>query len=150
MIDGIVNAGAMPVLEAAIGFAAERQKLIAHNLANLSTPDFVQQDVDPATFQRVLRDAVQERRDRAGTASGSYGELRLGSTSEIGFERGGAVRVRLTPGTPIGGAMMHDRNNRDLERLMQGLAENTAAYRVAIDLLRNQAETMRTAISQRV
>jgi flagellar basal body rod protein FlgB len=46
--------------------------------------------------------------------------------------------------------LFHDRNNRDLERLMQGLAENTTTYRVAADLLRSRYDVLRTAISQRV
>lgn len=148
MIDGIVNAGAMPVLELAIGYASERQKLIAHNIANLSTPEFVQVDVDPTSFQQMLREAVQERRERAGTAGGSDGELRMGSSDAIRVGPGGAMH--LTPGASGGGVAFHDRNNRDLERLMQDLAENTAAYRVAVDLMRSQAEIMRSAISQRV
>lgn len=147
MIDGIVNSGAMPSLELAIGYAAARQKLLAHNIANLSTPDFVQRDVAPTTFQQFLRSAVQERRERAGTAGGMQGELRLGESREIEMGTNG---LRLTPHEARGGVMFHDRNNRDLERLMQDMAENASAYRVAIDLMRSQTETLKTAISQRV
>ncbi len=58
--------------------------------------------------------------------------------------------MRLTPGTPSPGILYHDRNNRDLERQMQALAENTLTYKVAADLLRRNNDLLRTAISQRV
>lgn len=146
MIDGIVNSGAMPALELAIGYASARQKLLAHNIANLSTPDFVQKDVDPGAFQQFLRSAVQERRERAGTAGGLQGELRLPGSREIEV---GSEGITLHARENRGGVMFHDRNNRDLERLMQDMAENASAYRVAIDLMRSQTEIMKAAISQR-
>lgn len=147
MIDGIVSTGALPVLEMAVGYASARQRLLAHNIANLSTPDFVQRDVSPETFQQFLRDAVQERRERRGSAGGMQGELRAPSSREIQI---GPAGFRLSPKSPRPGVLFHDRNNRDIERLMQDMAENSAAYRVAIDLMRSQSEIMKMAIAQRV
>ncbi len=46
--------------------------------------------------------------------------------------------------------MFHDRNNRDLERTMQDLAENTLTHNAGIELLRNQFEMLKTAIRERV
>lgn len=147
MIEGIVNSGAMPTLELAIGYASARQRLLAHNIANMSTPNFVQKDVAPETFQQYLRSAVQERRERAGTAGGLQGELRPERSREIEI---GPEGLRLHARENRGGVMFHDRNNRDLERLMQDMAENATAYRVSIDLMRSQTEIMKTAIAQRV
>lgn len=146
MIEGVVNSGALPVLEAAISYASQRQKLIAHNIANLSTPEFIQTDVDPAEFQRVLREALQERRGRAGSAGGGQGELADVSDGPVSI---GPRGVRLAPQASGGSVAFHDRNNRDLERLMQDLAENGAAFRVAVDLMRSQSEIMKAAIAQR-
>lgn len=148
MLEGITNSGALPALDASIRFAAERQKLIAHNIANISTPDFVQKDVSPRSFQVSLRQAIQERRERAGTAAGTQGALSFGQSREIRFGPGG--RLTLNPIEPATGVLGHDRNNRDVERLMQDLAENTAAYRASIDLMRSQTEVLRIAIAQRV
>jgi flagellar basal-body rod protein FlgB len=58
--------------------------------------------------------------------------------------------LTLKPRTPSGNVLYHDRNNRDLERLMQDLSENVLAFRVASDLLRRENDLLRTAISQRV
>lgn len=145
LIDGLVNADAMPTLARSVQFAARRQEILAHNIANLSTPNFRPRDVSVAAFQASLAEAVDERRARTG---GSHGELRLGSTGEVTVEAGGGLQ--LTPRTPSGNVLFHDRNNRDLERLMQDLVENLTAFRVAGDLLKSRMEILNTAIRERV
>lgn len=144
MIRDLANSGAMPSLEAMVRFTAQRQKLIAHNIANLDTPDFVQVDVSTRDFQSALRRAVEDRRSR----SGGLGALPTFSTREVQVSRDGSMTLR--PSTPAGSVLYHDRNNRDMERLMQDLAENQLAFRLATDLLRREQDTLRVAISQRV
>lgn len=144
LIGEIGNSGAIPVLEAAVRFAGARQRMIAHNVANISTPEFIQQDVSPLEFQRVLRKAVDERRSETG---GAFGNLDLPDSRQIKMDPGG--NLRLTPMSPSGNILFHDRNNRDLERLMQDNAENVGAYRIAMDLLRSRFEVLRSAIAER-
>lgn len=143
MIGSVTSSGALPALEKLVRFSAQRQQLIAHNIANISTPDFRQQDVSVSGFQESLRRAVQERRGRTG---GMQGELRLAKTREVMEKADG--RLELTPRTPDGGILFHDRNNRDIERLMQDLAENAGVFRVATDLLKNQMDQLRAAIRE--
>lgn len=145
LFDDLANSGSSPALEQMLRFAGARQRLLVHNIANLDTPDFRPLDASPHDFQRTLARAVHERRARNG---GEQGELILQDNREVTFEQGGGMR--LTPRTPSSGILYHDRNNRDLERQMQALAENTIAYRVASDLLRRNNDLLRTAISQRV
>jgi flagellar basal-body rod protein FlgB len=145
LIDQLTNAGAMPSLELTMRFAAQRQRLIAHNVANLDTPNFVQKDVSPREFQKMLDRAVRDRRQRTG---GMHGGLDWDETGEL--RRDGAGGLVITPETPVGGVLFHDRNNRDLERLMQALAETTSAFRVASDLYRSQRGMIHGAIAERV
>jgi flagellar basal-body rod protein FlgB len=145
VIDQLTNAGAMPSLELTMRFAAQRQRLIAHNIANLDTPNFIQKDVSPDGFQRMLDRAVRERRERTG---GMHGELEWSETREL--RRDGRSGITLSPDTPGGGVLFHDRNNRDLERLMQSLTETTSAFRVASDLYRSQRGMIHGAIAERV
>ncbi len=145
LIDQLTNAGAMPVLEMTMRFAAQRQRLAAHNIANLDTPNFIQKDVSVEGFRAMLDDAVRERRTRTG---GMHGELEWDETSELARSSRGELVLR--PETPSGGVLFHDRNNRNLERLMQTLAESTAAFRTASDLYRSQSMILQMAISQRV
>ena len=145
MIDGLVNAGSLPALEAMMRFSGARQRVLAHNIANADTPNFRPVDVDPTHFQNLLSDAVDKRRTRTG---GTHGELDLGESRQIATGPDG--RLVLTPRTPSGNVLFHDRNNRDLERMMQDLVENAGAYQVATNLMRSRMGMLRTAISQRV
>lgn len=144
----LTSAGAIPVLEATLQFAGARQKLIAHNIANATTPDFRVRDVEPAKFAQVLRDAVNQRRQRNG---GSHGSLQVKSSREIDWrehEHGGPS-MKLTPRSLGEQILFHDRNDRDIERLMQDNAENVAVYRVTAELLRSRYDLLRSAIAER-
>jgi flagellar basal-body rod protein FlgB len=144
MIEGLTNTGAMPTLEAVLRFAGERQRLIAHNIANLSTPDFQPRDVSVEGFQKALAGAIDRRRERTG---GTHGALGFEGTREVRVGRG---RLELRPDQHAGGVLAHDRNARDLERTMQDMVENASVYRVAADLLRAQKERLHAAIGERV
>lgn len=144
-LDDVVNSGAIPALEMTMRFAGRRQALLAHNIANLDTPNFQPRDVSPRGFQRMLGEAIDRRRARTG---GERGRLEWRQTREIRLDARGGMQLR--PETPSPGILFHDRNNRDLERMMQDLAENVAVFRIATDLLRNQYSKIHDAIGERV
>ncbi len=143
-VNDVLSSGAMPTLSAMMRYAGQRQTLLAHNIANLSTPNFQQMDVSPDHFQKVLSKAVDERRSRTG---GMFGELKLAGDRQIEIGKGGAMR--LNPARPSGNILFHDRNNRDLEQLMQDLTENVGAFRLATDLMRQQNNQIKDALSER-
>lgn len=141
----LTNSGAIPALEAVMRFSGARQRLIASNIANIDTPGYQPMDVSVDGFRGVLRDAIHRRREQNG---GSEGALLPQSTRELAFDsRGG---LRLSPTTPSGNILFHDRNNRDLERMSQSLVENATAYKVAADLLRTRYSLLQSAIAERV
>ncbi|MBM4108067.1 MAG: hypothetical protein FJ255_04555 [Phycisphaerae bacterium] len=142
MVGGLANSGTVQVLEASLRFAAQRQRLIAHNIANATTPGFEVKEVSVRGFREALGRALDEHRREGGD--------RLGLTGSGEVVQHPDGRLEFKPETPRGGIVFHDRNNRDLERLMQDLAENAAAFRVSAELLRTRNDVMRTAISQRV
>lgn len=144
MIAGMFNRGALPVLERVAQYTEQRQKLIAHNIANFSTPHFRAVDVSPEVFQGELRDALADRRRRTKP---NVAPLRLRDSRAIDVEPG---RMRLNPSPTNRNILFHDRNNRDLERTMQDLAENQMAFSAAIDMLRSEFDIIRTAIRERV
>lgn len=144
-LTSVLTSGSLPSLEATLRFAGQRQAILAHNIANLTTPGFVPLDVSPSAFQQALSKAIEERRTRTG---GEHGRLELKSTREVEMEAGG--RLRLTPRTPPDGVLFHDRNNRDLERAMQSLAENAGVFRITAELIRHRVEHLRGAIAERV
>lgn len=143
MIKDLSTAGALPALEKMFLFSGQRQRLIAHNIANIDTPGFQGVDVNPVSFQRALRQALDDRRDGNGGASG---ELNISHADEVRITNG---RMELIPNTPIDGVLFQDRNHRDLERLMQDMVENATMFRVAGDLMRKNQNLIRGAIAQR-
>ena len=145
LLDDVLSSGALPALEATIRFAGQRNRLIGHNIANISTPNFQQKDVSPKDFQKWLSEAVEARRARNG---GMHGGLKLESDRQFRATRDGSFSIN--PLSSVGGILAHDRNNRDLESLMQDLTENLSAYQLATDLMRSRMGTLGVAISQRV
>lgn len=144
-IDSLVNADALPVLERVSQFAARRQDIIAHNITNASTPNFRPKDVSVRDFQKSLSEAIDERRARTG---GTRGDLPMRTTREVRLAAGGGLELR--PTTFGDNILFHDRNNRDLERLMQDMVENLTAFRVAGDLLKSRLQLLKSAIVGRV
>jgi len=144
MIKGLLDKGAIPVLERMIQFAAERHRVLAHNIANISTPYFKPKDINTDSFQESLREAVSRRRTHKNPLAGP---LQVPGTREVQF-KDGLIQVR--PSFINENIMFHDRNNRALERIMQDLAENTLAHKSGIEMLRNEFDMLRTAIRERV
>ena len=144
-IDELLTSGSIPSLEATFRFAAQRQQIINHNIANLETPFFRPLDVSTAGFQRSLDAAIQERRAASG---GMRGELPLRSNREVSWDSDGSVR--LTPQTGSGQILFHDRSNNDEIRLMQANAENAAVYRITSEVLRGRYQQIKDAIAERV
>ncbi len=143
-IDQLSNAGSLPAIKAAMRFASQRQKILAHNIANFETPNFIPKDVSPQNFQNALAEAVDQRRNRTG---GMHGELTIKQSREIKQGPGGSIT--LTPRASINGVLAHDKNASNLEKTMQDLVENAVMFRVAADLYKSRSGTIKSAISER-
>ena len=143
MIKNLFTQGSMQSLERLVQFTGERHRVIVNNIANLSTPNFRPGDLSVSAFQEELGRAIDARRRSVNPLQG---ELKLDDTSELSFKRD---RIESTPGQADQNIMFHDRNNRDLERTMQALAENTLAHNAGIEMLRNQFSLLETAIRER-
>ncbi len=145
LANDVLNSGAIPTLEAMLRFSGARQRLIAHNVAGMTTPNFIPMEVSTSGFQKQLAKAIEKRQEETG---GMTGELELPATREVSQRPDGSLK--LTPQTPSGGILFHDRNNRDIERLMQDQVENLGVYRAASELLRSRMSQLRDAIGERV
>ncbi len=144
MIAGLTDGGAIPVLERVAQFTAARHERLAHNIANLDTPYFKPADLDPGQFQSQLREAVERRRRGPRPISG---RLPLKDSRDLRFHSHG---IEARPRFNNENVMFHDRNNRDLERIMQDVAENTLAHTAALELLKGEFNLLRTAIRERL
>ena len=144
MIDRVMNSGAMPALERMLQFTSMRHGVLADNIANLSTPYFKPRDLSPEHFQKALGEAIDRRRTRPNPVAG---ELEIRDTRQLSFHRD---RMDMKPRDLNEGILFHDENNRDLDRTMQRLAENTMAHNTAIELMRSELALLETAIRERL
>ena len=144
MIDRLQNSGAMPALERLIQFTAARQTVLADNIANLSTPFYKPRDLSPKAFQAALGKAIDKRRAKANPTAGP---LELKDTRQLAFKKDG---LEVRPRDLNENILFHDENNRDLDRIMQKLAENTMAHNTAIELMRSELSIMESAIRERL
>jgi len=145
VIKDVFNYGALPTLERLVQFTSARHKVLADDIANVSTPYFKPGDLDTRSFQITLRRAI-DRRHKTGI-NPVAGELRLNDTRQLRFKTGS---IDARPQATNTGILFHDQNNRDIERLMQHLAENTMTHGAGIELIRNELGMLRVAISGRV
>lgn len=144
MINGLTNSGSIPVLERMMQFTSRRQEIISHNIANLSTPGFRPQDVSVEGFQKQLAEAIDDRRTQHGNAGG---ELKLKDSPQVQVK---STQLQLNPEPTGDNILLHDRNDRDLDRTMQDMVENFMAFRAAAQFMRREFETLQTAIRERM
>jgi len=144
MIGGMFEQGSLPALERMLQFTSARHRVLTNNIANLSTPYFKPADLDPTSFQAALGDAIDQRRQRADPTAGP---LDIRDTWDMSFREEG---IDATPRPVNENVLFHDQNNRDMERTMQRLAENTLAHKATIDLIRSELDMLRLAIRERI
>ncbi|MEM1099294.1 MAG: hypothetical protein AAGH92_10960 [Planctomycetota bacterium] len=134
----------MPALERMVQFTEARQRVLAHNVANFSTPSFQPADLDPSEFQQTLGDALDKRQN---SRLAGQRPLEIDDTDHVEFRPG---RLIVKPEPTNENVVFHDGNNRNLERVMQDVAENVMAHQFGVTLLKNQFDNLRTAIRERL
>ncbi len=144
MIDGVTNSDAIPVLERLLQFAGQRHRLITNNIANLSTPEFRPTDLSVDRFQETLGAAIDERRARRGNSGGDF---EAGTTKASTL---GALNDAFQPRPEGENVLFHDRNDRNLESIMQDLVENYSVFRTAAELTQSRFDLINTAIRERI
>jgi flagellar basal-body rod protein FlgB len=128
-LDRLMNQGAVPVLEQFAQFTDARQNVLGEDVANISTPNYVQKDMSLEQFQQVLSERVQQEN------SAPPGSVRFDDIS-------------MDIQNPANGILFHDGNNRSMEQLMSDQAKNALMHNLAIELLKNQYSQLETAIRE--
>jgi flagellar basal-body rod protein FlgB len=130
-IERLFNESNAPLLEQMLRFTSARHQLIAEDVVNISTPNYRQKDLSLDTFQHLLSARVDQKRSS--------------NPGSVGFDDIGAEVEE-----PRSGLLFHDGNNRSMEQLMSDQAKNAMMHNLAIELLRNQFQTLQTALKERV
>lgn len=130
-LDRLLNQGTAPVLEQMLQFTAARHKLIAEDVVNISTPGYRQKDLSLDAFQQKLAERVDAARS-AGPGSVSFDDVSQDVEDDARH-----------------GILFHDGQNRSMEQLMSDQAKNALMHNLAIELLRQQFQTIELALKDR-
>jgi flagellar basal-body rod protein FlgB len=123
MIERLFNGASLSASEAMLLFAANRQKVIAANIANVDTAGYRARDLSEADFQRQL--------------------------DQLFSSKGKPVVIRSVPAADAG-IVKPNGNNVDLEIEMAKMVRNSALHSTAAALLAQQFTLLREAVAGRV
>src|SRR4051812_47034382 len=102
MIDALVSSPQIKMLEQTLDFTEKRHEVLLEDIANVSTPGFVQKDMSVEEFQGKLQDAVARRRASANDRF----ELEGGETFDV--SRGCGTRIVAKPREVVNSVGFHD------------------------------------------
>lgn len=130
--------------ETALSLRAQRQQLLASNIANADTPNYKARDID---FASALKNAVAQGGGTAGAPASVLARTQAGHVSNLGHAGGGDF---LPNGTPVqyrvaaqGSA---DNNTVDMDVERNQFADNALRYEAAVTFTNMQIRGMMTAI----
>jgi flagellar basal body rod protein FlgB len=129
-IERLINQTNAPLLGKVVSFAAERHKVLAENIVNISTPGFVARDLDVSKFQGLLRERL-EVRSRSAPGTVEFDDL-------------------PTPTGGMAGLMFQDGARRSMEQLMTDSAKNALFHNLMVELLKKSYGSIESALKERV
>lgn len=147
MLRTMFTKGALPVVEKVLAFTEHRNKVLAHNVANIDTPYYKAQDYDTDGFDQMLQRALQDRargNPRFFPISGSRNLQLVGLGTFDTTLRERALKVNDI------NILAHDNNKRSIEVEMAELTKNAGRHNRAAAFLVKQYGQIRAAISERV
>ncbi len=142
MIDTLLSNPTVRMLEQTMSFTEQRHNVLLADIANASTPGYVQRDLPVAQFQKALRDAVKRQRE---SLNDTYEPQ---SQDTVGFEPGGSGVTTQSVEMP-NSVPFHDRGVRSMEYLMSQMADNAMAHNMAAQFLKNRYDTLARAIAMK-
>ena len=141
-IDRLSASRTTQALQLAAQFAEQRQRVLAENLANIDTPGYHTQRLDPEAFQTSLSKALD-------TAEAHHtAQLDLRDNAQFSTGPDGRVQARPTQ-TPAPNVLFHDGTNARLEQTVSDAAANSLSYDLATNLLRSKLDALMQAIRGR-
>lgn len=131
----VLNNRTLLALGKALDGSSQRQKAIAHNIANINTPNYKKINV---SFQDQLQAAL-----------GNSQKISLSRTNERHIQS----KPKLSDVEPIisrdnSTSMRPDKNNVDIDQEMTQLAENTIYYYTLISQLNKRISHLKHIISE--
>ena len=124
----------------ALTLRAERQRLIASNIANADTPGYVARDLN---FAQTLREATGSLRSAATLVATQAGHI--GAQANSAGSSAAAVANNLVYATP--GQTNLDRNTVDMDRERASFADNSVKYEATLRFINANVRLQLSAIT---
>ncbi|MGN6528646.1 MAG: flagellar basal body rod protein FlgB [Burkholderiaceae bacterium] len=120
----------------ALTLRAERQRIIAGNIANADTPGFVARDMDFASALREATGQLSGAQSMSGSAMTNAGHLPLTaeSTSALALKYSAPSQTNL------------DSNTVDMDRERASFVDNSVKYEATLRFINTQVRTMLDAM----
>ncbi|HEX7689959.1 MAG TPA: flagellar basal body rod protein FlgB [Burkholderiaceae bacterium] len=120
----------------ALTLRAERQRIIAGNIANADTPGFVARDMDFASALREATGQLSGAQSMSGSAMTNAGHLPLTaeSTSALALKYSAPSQTSL------------DSNTVDMDRERASFVDNSVKYEATLRFINTQVRTMLDAM----
>jgi flagellar basal-body rod protein FlgB len=120
----------------ALTLRAERQRIIAGNIANADTPGFVARDMDFASALREATGQLSGAQAMTGAATTNAGHLPLTaeSTSALALKYSAPSQTNL------------DSNTVDMDRERASFVDNSVKYEATLRFINTQVRTMLDAM----
>ena len=123
----------------ALTLRAERQRIIAGNIANADTPGYVARDMD---FAAALREATGTQ----AAGSTMVGQGQMGTTpGQIPIGTGSTTELGLKYAAPSQTSM--DSNTVDMDRERASFADNAIKYEATLRFINSNVRTTMSAIT---
>jgi len=136
-VNRLLNRGPTPLIEQMVKFTEKRARLLGQDITNLSTPNYVNQDLSLDRFQQLLAQQAEER-DRPV------------QNGELANNEQPMADISTKIESPSNNILFHDRNNRSVEQLMSDQAQNAMLHNMMIELLRRQFSQLQEALREKV
>ena len=124
----------------ALTLRAERQRIIASNLANADTPGYTAREMD---FASALREATGALPDN-GVAPAHMTGLSATSTAHLALQPGGAAALALKYAAPSQTNL--DSNTVDMDRERASFADNSVKYEATLRFINTHVRTLMDAM----
>lgn len=141
----------LAMLKGRLGYLADRQRLIAENVANSDTPGYAPRDLKPFTFQDRMQAAVQGSQSPQVSGIGGpspglapAGSMTMTQPNHMQVPNGKGPQYK-TAGSPDS-EMTIDRNGVVLEDQMIKLTDTRMDYDAAISFYQQSMSMLKTAI----
>jgi len=136
LLDFLFKRTTIPLLEKSLDAASWRQRVIATNIANISTPGYKKLKV---SFEEDLKRALEER--------GTEGVVTNPKHIPLGAKRVADVKPRIirVDGAPLSSGV----NNVDIDREMAELVKNQIRYDFAARLIARNFKILKQSIRGR-